>query len=347
MTKGYEGVWVFIEQRFGKPASVSWELICKARELAKDLDTYVSGILIGHNVRELAQEAFEYGADNVYLMDNPIFKFYQVKPYTKAIVKLVEKYKPDILLIGATFLGRELAGSVATELGTGLTADCTGLEIDPETKILLRQNRPAFGGNIMATIVTPESRPQMATVRPRVMKLSPKVAGRKGKIIYEDVGIADLDPEMEILESMEEEGTFVPLEDAEIIVSGGKGLRSKENFKLIEELASILGAQVGASRGAVNSGWISREHQIGQTGKIVRPKLYIAVGISGAVQHLVGMENSDFIIAINNDPEAPIFNVADYGIVGDLFEIVPALIKVLRKGIPIKEAITKVSPQAK
>ncbi len=326
---------MFIEQRFGKPAIASWELLCKARELAKDLDTDVSGVLIGYNIESLAKEAFEYGADNVYLIDDPAFKFYKVKLYTKAIVELVKRYKPNILLIGATFLGRELAGSIATELGTGLTADCTGLEIDPETKILLRQNRPAFGGNIIATIVTPNSRPQMATVRPRVMKLSPKIFGKQGKIIREIPNVAK--DELEVLETFEEKGSSIPLEDAEIIVSGGKGLKNKENFKLIYELAEVLGGQVGASRGAVNSGWISHEHQIGQTGKTVRPKLYIAVGISGAVQHLVGMENSDFIIAINSDPEAPIFNVADYGVVGDLFKVVPALIKALKKAFPLKK----------
>lgn len=326
----YKGVWVFLEQVGGEAAPVSWELLGVGRKLAQDLGVELGGALLGYGVEHLAQEAFAHGADIVYLMDDPILKNYRTDPYARGMINLIRKHRPEIVLMGATTLGRDLSGVVATELETGLTADCTMLEIDPEKK-LLKQTRPAFGGNIMATILTKDRRPQMATVRPRVMPMPARTSGRTGRLVKEELGIQEEDVLTKVLELVKEPGKAVYLDKAEIIVSGGRGLGEKANFALIEELAQALGGTVGASRAAVEAGWISADHQVGQTGTTVRPKIYFAIGISGAIQHLVGMQTSDVIVAINKDPDAAIFKVATYGIVGDLMKIVPALTREFKK----------------
>jgi electron transfer flavoprotein alpha subunit len=291
----FSGVWVFVEQTEGEAAKVSWELLGKGRELADALEEPLSALVIGSGVEHLAEDAFAYGADTVYIVDAPVFRYYRTESYLRALCQLIDEHKPEIVLMGATGLGRDLAGAVATAIGTGLTADCTGLAIDDKRNLM--QTRPAFGGNIMATIMCDRFRPQMATVRPHV-------SDRK------------LD--------------HVEITGADVIVSGGRGMMSKENFALLQELADELGGVVGASRSAVDSGWMPHDRQVGQTGKTVRPKIYIACGISGAIQHLVGMQDSDVIIAINRDREAPIFEVATYGIVGDIFKVIPALTGRLR-----------------
>jgi len=323
----YRGVWVWVEQHQGEAHPVSWELLGKATELAAARRQEVGAVLLGHNVEHLATDAAEYGADVVYLIDDPVLADYRTDPYTHGIVTLIRKYKPEIMLMGATTTGRDLAGSVATEVGTGLTADCTGLDIDELTG-LLRQTRPAFGGNIMATILTREHRPQMATVRPRVMRALPRQEGRQARIVREQLGLTEEQVRTKIRKWLpDDESELVNLQYAEVIVSGGRGLGGPEGFKLLEELAEVLGGVVGASRGAVDAGWIDHAHQVGQTGTTVRPRLYIACGISGAIQHRVGMEHSDIIVAINTDPNARIFQIADYGIVGNLYEVVPELIR--------------------
>jgi len=319
-----KGVWVFAEQKKGVIQSVAFELLGKARELADKLNTKVSAVLLGKDVGTQAQELIFRGADIVYLVEAPELENFQDEPYTKILVKLIEKYTPEILLSGATSIGRSLIARVAIRVKAGLTADCTGLDIDPEKKILL-QTRPAFGGNIMATIITPNHRPQMATVRHKVMKEAQPDKNRKGEIIKESFDGEVLSSRTRVLDIVEDITSVVNLTEADIIVSGGRGLREAKNFTLIEELAKVLGAAVGASRATVDAGWIPYSHQVGQTGRTVCPKIYIACGISGQIQHLVGMQSSKIIIAINNDPAAPIFNVATYGIVGDLFEIVPVL----------------------
>ena len=330
------GVWVFVEQTDGKAARVSWELLGVGACLAADLGVKLAGVVLGHQVGELAKEAIAYGAGTAYLVDDPVLAHYRTQPYLHAVKQLVTRYRPEVLLLGATTTGRDLAGAVATELGTGLTADCTGLTIDRESR-LLEQTRPAFGGNIMATIFTEERRPQMATVRPRVMAMPVRDDSRHGKVISERLDLAEDQVAVKVLEYVREAvaGT-VNLADAEVIVSGGRGMGGPESFKLLAELAQVLGGVVGASRAAVDAGWMPYEHQVGQTGKTVRPKLYLACGISGAVQHLVGMQTSDVIVAINNDPEAPIFSVANYGIVGDLFQVVPALTRAARERLGSK-----------
>lgn len=326
----YKGIWIFIEQLDGEAAPVSWELMGAGRILADKLKTELAGVLLGDNVDKLAQEAFKYGADKVYLMESPVLKDYRNQAYTEGVVKLVKKYNPEIVLMGATSLGRDLAGSVATLVETGLTADCTELDVEIESRYLL-QSRPAFGGNIMATILCRHHRPQMATVRPRVMPMPEPVVGKSGEIIRESFEIQEKDMLMTVLEIAKDKGTGVYLDKAEIIVAGGRGLGNKENFTMLQELAKVVGGTVGASRAAVDAGWISVEHQVGQTGITVRPKVYFAIGISGAIQHLVGMQTSDVIVAINNDPNAKIFDVATYGLAGDLHQIVPALTEEFRK----------------
>jgi len=328
----YKGVWVFIEQVRNEVAPVSWELLGEGKRLAEDLGVELTGVVLGFDARDIAYEAISYGADKVYLIDDPVVKNYRTQPYTQAFIQLVEKYKPEIILLGATTVGRDLAGAVATKLETGLTADCTVLEVDHATRHL-QQTRPAFGGNIMATILCKKHRPQMATVRPRVMEMPKRDNNRKGEIIEENIELDESKIKTKVLKIIEEAKKAAYLDKADIIVAGGRGLGEEKNFKLIEDLANILGGTVGASRAAVDAGWISVEHQVGQTGVTVRPKLYIAVGISGAIQHLVGMERSDTIVAINNDPEAPIFDVATYGVVGDLFEVLPALTEEFRKAL--------------
>jgi len=324
--ENYKGVWVFAEQKKGIVQPVVFELLGKARELAKDLKTDVSCVLLGNDIHTQAQELIHRGADNVYIADDPKLAQFLDEPYTKILCHFIRKYRPEIVLCGATSIGRALVSRVAVRLHTGLTADCTGLDIDPQEKILL-QTRPAFGGNIMATIKTRNHRPQMATVRHKVMKESPLDKKRKGKIIKESFDKTFLTTRIKILDVVEELSSTVNITEADIIVSGGRGMRGPENFPLLEELAQVLGGAVGSSRAAVDSGWMPYSHQVGQTGKTVCPKIYIACGISGQIQHLVGMQSSDTIIAINKDPHAPIFDVANYGIVGDLFQVVPLLTK--------------------
>jgi electron transfer flavoprotein alpha subunit len=334
--------WVYIEQESGKAHQVSWELLGVARNLVKDIqdelqasgDTaLVEGILIGHQVDAVAQEALHYGADTVYVVDDPAAKHYLNKPYTEVFSTLVRKHEPEVLLVGATTLGRDLAGAVATNVGTGLTADTTHLAMgspkEGQPKLLMA-TRPAFGGNVIATILCRNHRPQMATVRPRVFSMPERLEEAQGKVIKEDIAIT---PEMvnaEIVEILSGKAAAVNIEYADVIVAGGRGLGGAKGFELLEELAEELGGVVGASRACVDAHWITYEYQVGQTGKTVRPKLYIAAGISGAIQHKVGMQEADFILAINRDPNAPIFDVATMGIVGDLYEVIPAMVKEIR-----------------
>jgi electron transfer flavoprotein alpha subunit len=325
----YRGVWVFVEQTGCQPAQVSWELLGAGMELARSRGVELCSIVIGDQVKNLCYESFTYGASKAYFMEHPVFHYYRTEPYYKAICYLVNKYKPEIMLIGATGLGRDLAGAVATSLGTGLTADCTGLAIDERGFLL--QTRPAFGGNIMATILTERTRPQMATVRPHVMPMPAKDSSRRGEIVCESLLLPEEDLLVKVLQVIEESREGADISGAEVIVSGGRGMQNKENFHVLQELAVELGGVVGCSRGAVEAGWMPPECQVGQTGKTVRPKIYFACGISGAIQHLVGMQQSDIIIAINRDPHAPIFEVATYGIVGDVLHIVPAITRRIRQ----------------
>ena len=324
----YKGVWIFAEQRGGKVSSVAFELLGIGRKLADDLGTELSAVIFGAAESE-AQELIRWGADKVYRSGDPAFEHFNDEPYARLMTSLIRQDKPAVVLAGATPIGRSFFPRVAARIRTGLTADCTGLQIDKETGNLL-QIRPAFGGNIMATILCPYNRPQMATVRPRVMKRGQFDENRKGEIIVIDSD--GLTSRTKVIESVKEVTDItVNLQEADIIVSGGRGLGDPRGFKLIEELAEVLGAAVGSSRACVDAGWIPYRHQVGQTGKTVCPKIYIACGISGAVQHLVGMQSSDIIIAINKNPDAPIFNVATYGIVGDLYEIIPLLIKKIKE----------------
>jgi electron transfer flavoprotein alpha subunit len=324
--KDYKGIWVFAEQKKGKVQPVVFELLAKARELAQRLNTGVSAVLLGDSLKQEIQNLIWQGADKVYVVEDKRLANFQDEPYTNVLVELINKYKPQIVLTGATSIGRSLISRVAVRIHTGLTADCTGLDIDPEKKILL-QTRPAFGGNIMATIITPNHRPQMATVRHKVFQAIPADEKRKGEIIQEHLDGRLLSSRAKLLDIVEELESTVNLAEADIIVSGGRGMGGAENFKILKDLAQVLNAAVGASRAAVDSGWIPYSHQVGQTGRTVCPKIYIACGISGQIQHLVGMQSSKIIIAINKDPDAPIFKVATYGIIGDLFKIVPALNK--------------------
>jgi len=328
--KEYRDVWVFVEHAEGKAAEVSWELLGVGAELAKARKVELCSVVVGDKVEHLAGEAFSYGAAKVYIVDDPVFHHYRTESYYKALVYLIEKHKPEIVLVGATGLGRDLAGAVATKLQTGLTADCTGLSIDD--KGFLLQTRPAFGGNIMATILTEYTRPQMSTVRPHVMTMPAKDASRTGAIIREKVPLREEEIGAKVLEIIADEKLdSVDVAAADIIVSGGRGMCNTENYKILQELADELGGVVACSRAAVEAGWMPMERQVGQTGKTVRPKIYFAVGISGAIQHLVGMQDSDTIIAINRDKNAPIFEVATYGIVGDLFQVVPAITSYVRE----------------
>ena len=325
----YRGLWVYAEQRAGQLQDVTLELLGQGRTLADKLGVELSAVLLGHQVRGLGDKLFEYGADKVYLVDHPALENYTAEPYAEAMSALVRKYKPEALLAGATSIGRGFLARVAIQVNAGLTADCTELDVDVEKRLLL-QTRPAFGGNIMACIVCPDHRPQMATVRPKVFAPLAPVPGRTGELIEEALNLKD--PVVRVLETVNAMQNEVNVAGAEFIVTGGRGVGAPENFKLLEDLADALGgAAIGASRAAVDAGWISSFHQVGQTGKTVRPKIYIACGVSGQIQHLVGMSSSDTIIAINKDPDAPIFGVADIGIVGDLFQVVPALTKALRR----------------
>ena len=323
--KEYRGVWVFVEQSDGIPAEVSWELLGVGAGLAKTRNVELCTMVIGDKVKDLCQESFAYGATKAYLIDSPTFHNYRTEPYQKAMCYLINKYKPEIVLIGATGLGRDLAGAVATELATGLTADCTGLTIDENGMLL--QTRPAFGGNIMATIKTEHTRPQMASVRPHVMPMPKRDNACNGQIIEESLLLDEKDILVKVLEVIDDRkgAGDVDIAGADVIVSGGRGMLSKENFKILQALADELGGVVAGSRSTIEAGWLPVERQVGQTGKTVRPKIYFACGISGAIQHLVGMQDSDVIIAINRDPGAPIFEVATYGIVGDVFQVIPAI----------------------
>ena len=326
----YKGVWVYAEQRNGVLMSTVLELLGEGRKLADDLGVELSALLLGDQVEGLAKELAAYGADKIILAEHPLLKDYTTDAYTKVIVDVVNDLKPEIILIGATNIGRDLGPRISCRLHTGLTADCTGLAIDPEKKIIL-QTRPAFGGNIMATIITPNHRPQMSTVRPGVMKKGQKDESRPVNIERANFSLAEDDIHTKVVEVVKAAKQAVNLIEADVIVSGGRGLGSADGFKLIEELANAFGGVVGASRAAVDSGWISQDHQVGQSGKTVRPKFYVACGISGAIQHLAGMQNSGCIIAINKNPDAPIFQVADYGIVGDLYKVIPLMIEELKK----------------
>jgi len=324
----HRGIWVFAEQRDGKLKSVDYELLAKGRELADTLKTELCAICFGHNIGEVEQ-LIAHGADKVHLVDDPALANHQEDLYAGELTRLIEEHKPEIVIAGATSLGRSFIPRVAAVLKTGLTADCTELEIEAERRLLL-QTRPTFGGNIMATIICQTRRPQMATVRPRVFKKNAPDKTRKGQIIRVDFNKEGITSRTKLLNFVEDLTERVKLEDADIIVSGGRGLGKPENFQLLEELAAVMGAAVGSSRPPVDEGWIPYSHQVGQTGKTVCPKLYIACGISGAVQHLAGMQTSDTIVAINDDPNAPIFEVATYGIIGDLFKVVPMLIAKLK-----------------
>ncbi len=327
----YRDVWVFVEQTEGEPAKVSWELLGVGAGLARSLGVELCALVIGENVEPLCMEAFAYGATKAYLLDAPVYYHYRTEAYVEGCCHLIEKYKPEIILMGATGMGRDLAGAIATRVGTGLTADCTGLAIDDKRNLM--QTRPAFGGNIMATIMCDKFRPQMSTVRPNVMPMPEHRAGTTGIIIRDPFTVPEesvLTKVIEIIRDSHSKGA-VDITGAEFIISGGRGMMAPENFAMLQELADELGGVVGASRSAVDAGWMPGDRQVGQTGKTVRPKIYIACGISGAIQHLVGMQDSDMVIAINRDSSAPIFEVATYGIVGDLFQVVPAITSKIRE----------------
>lgn len=328
----YKGTWVFIEVKDGDIVPVSLELLGAGRQLADKRNAQLGGILIGDNVTKLATKAFEYGADVLYVYDAPIYRHYRTETYMRAVLACVEKHKPEILLYGATSTGKDLASAVATDLPTGLTADTTQLDVEADTGLLLA-SRPAFGGNIMATILCKKYRPQMATVRAKVMKSLPRQSGRTGAIVAESIPLKEADIRTKVLDIVRATTQRARIDEADIIVAGGKGLGSAAGFQLVHELADVLGAAVGASRDVVEAGWIGHHHQVGQTGVTVTPKIYFAIGISGAIQHIVGMQNSGLIIAINKDPNAAIFNSCHYGIVGDAFAIVPLLIEAFKASL--------------
>lgn len=329
--KEYKNIWVFLETFQDKPKSVGLELLGQAKRMAQKLGEKVGAVVICENPDDAAKAAGEYGADYIYTVSGSQYKNFNTETHAYAMTKLIEMYKPSAILIGATNNGRDLGSRVAVRLHTGLTADCTELDVDLESGNVL-YTRPAFGGNLMATILCANTRPQMGTVRPGAFKIGDAEPGRTGQVIKETIVTP---PELIATRLLDfipvEQMGGVKLEEAEIIVSGGKGLGKAENFELLRELASVLHAAVGASRAAVDAGWISHVQQVGQTGKTVSPKIYIACGISGAIQHVAGMGASDYVIAINKDPDAPIFRVADFGIVGDLFEVVPELIRKLKE----------------
>ncbi|RJR36046.1 MAG: 4Fe-4S dicluster domain-containing protein [Desulfobacteraceae bacterium] len=323
-----KGVWVFAEQRDGKLVRVSLELLGKGRMLAAELKQEVSALLLGHKVSDLARTLIEYGADKVYLADHTALESYRTNAYTKVIERLAAEHRPNILLMGATHIGRDLAPRVSRRIGVGLTADCTELSIDPAEGILL-QTRPAFGGNVMATIANRYSRPQMATVRPGVMEAVHR-PGSKGQIIAFEAALSEKEIGTRVLEKVQEQKKRVNLADAKVVVAGGRGVGDAKGFQVLEQLAAALGGEVAGTRVAVEEGWIPAERQIGQTGQSVRPEIYIACGISGAIQHRAGMSDSRYVIAINKDRRAPIFQVADWSIVGDLHDVVPAMIEELK-----------------
>ena len=326
----YKGVWVFAEQREGVVMPTTFELLGEGRKLADSLGEELSAIILGDKVEGLAGDLFAYGADNVIVAEDALLGTYTTDAYTTVLDQVINDMKPAIVLIGATNIGRDLGPRIAARLNTGLTADCTKLEIDPERRIIL-QTRPAFGGNLMATIITPNHRPQMSTVRPGVMQKMARDDSRTGKIVKANFTIKADDIRTVVEETVKAMKQTVNLVEAEVIVAGGRGVGKAEGFKLLEDVANELGGVVGSSRACVDAGWISADHQVGQTGKTVRPKLYIACGISGAIQHLAGMTNSGCIVAINKSADAPIMKVADYAIVGDLYKVLPALLEELKK----------------
>jgi electron transfer flavoprotein alpha subunit len=326
----FKDVWVYIEISEGKPRNVGLELLGEGRKLADAMGQNLAGVLIGNNIAEVAKEVFAAGADKVYLVEAPELAHYNTDGYTATFTELINSYKPSVILLGATNDGRDLGPRIACRVGTGLTADCTGLGIDDATG-LVAWTRPAFGGNIMATILCPEHRPQMGTVRPSVFKRPVPDYSRSGEIIRVASTVELKDIRTKLVDVIKVCTASCNLEEAEIIVSGGRGMCKPENFTLIEEMANVLGGAVGASRAAVDAGWKPALHQVGQTGKTVGPKIYFACGISGAIQHMAGMSSSDIIIAINKDPDAPIFGMADYGIVGDVMEVLPILTEEFKK----------------
>ena len=336
----YKGVFIYAQQVDNELSSIAFELIGKAKELAKDLGTDVTAVLLGSNVKGLTDELGEYGADKVIVVDNPELETYRTEPYAQALAAVINEYKPEIMLVGATAIGRDLGPTVSARVATGLTADCTVLEIgdfpinpvgnQEQKHNQLLMTRPAFGGNTIATIACPDNRPQMATVRPGVMQKIAPIKGAKAEVIEFNPGFTPNNRYVEIMDIVKEVKNTANIMDAKILVSGGRGVGSKENFKLLEDLAEVLGGTVSCSRAVVENGWLPVDLQVGQTGKTVRPQIYFAIGISGAIQHVAGMEESDLIIAINKDEDAPIFSVADYGIVGDLNKIVPALTEALK-----------------
>ena len=333
----YKGVYIFAQQVDNKLSNIAFELLGKAKDLAKDLDTNVAAVLIGSGIKGLADELAAYGADKVIVVDDPELKEYRTEPYAHALASVINKYKPEIMLVGATAIGRDLGPRVSARVATGLTADCTKLDIGdfPLNAVAGREQqhnqllmtRPAFGGNTIATIACPKHRPQMATVRPGVMQAIDKIAGAKAVVEEFNPGFTPNNKYVEILDVVKAVNDTVDIMDAKILVSGGRGMGSPENFKMLEDLAAAIGGEVSCSRAVVDAGWKPKDLQVGQTGKTVRPNVYFAIGISGAIQHVAGMEESDLIIAINKDDTAPIFEVADYGIVGDLNKIVPELTK--------------------
>ena len=336
----YKGVYVFAQQVDNEISGIALELLGKGKELAAKLETEVTAVLIGYNVKNLADKLAEYGADKVILVDDPELETYRTEPYAHALASVIEKYKPEIVLVGATAIGRDLGPTVSARVKTGLTADCTVLEIGDFPLVAipgqeqkhnqLLMTRPAFGGNTIATIACPDNRPQMATVRPGVMQKIAPIAGAKAVIEEYNPGFTPNNKYVTIKEVVKAVSDTVDIMDAKILVSGGRGVGSAENFKILDDLAEVLGGTVSCSRAVVENGWLPVDLQVGQTGKTVRPQIYFAIGISGAIQHVAGMEDSDLIIAINKDEDAPIFDVADYGIVGDLNKIVPALTEALK-----------------
>lgn len=336
----YKGVFIYAQQVDGEISPIAFELLGKAKDLAADLDTNVTAVLLGSGVKGLVDQLAEYGADRVIVVDSPVLETYRTEPYTQALAAVINEYKPEIMLVGATAIGRDLGPRVSARVGTGLTADCTKLEIGDfplnplpgkeQKHNQLLMTRPAFGGNTIATIACPDNRPQMATVRPGVMQKIEPVAGAKAEVVEFSPELKENNCYVEILDVVKEVAEVANIQDAKILVSGGRGVGSKENFKLLEDLAQAIGGTVSCSRAVVDNGWMPKDLQVGQTGKTVRPNVYFAIGISGAIQHTAGMEESDVIIAINKDESAPIFDVADYGIVGDLNKIVPLITEAVK-----------------
>ena len=337
----YKGVYVFAQQVDGEMSSIAFELLGKAKDLAKDLNTEVTAVVLGSGIKALADSLAEYGADKVIVVDDPELEVYRTEPYTHALASVINEYKPEIMLVGATAIGRDLGPRVSARVQTGLTADCTVLEIGDFNDVMakttlpnqLLMTRPAFGGNTIATIACPYNRPQMATVRAGVMQKIDPIKGAKAVVEEFNPGFTPDNKYVEILDIVKSVAETVDIMDAKILVSGGRGVGSPENFKILEELAEVLGGTVSCSRAVVDSGWKPKDLQVGQTGKTVRPNVYFAIGISGAIQHVAGMEESDIIVAINKDADAPIFDVADYGVVGDLNKIVPKLTEALKAEI--------------